>query len=44
MMSLQIVYFVVLGRGLQGNVFFVSEVDFWDFVKVKGFTYVFEKV
>ena len=43
LMSLDFVYFVFLGRGLDANELFVSEVDFENVVKVMGFAYVFEK-
>ena len=43
LMSLEIVYFAFLGRGLEANELFVSEVIFEIVVKVMGFAYVFEK-
>ena len=43
LMSLDFVYFVFLGRGLEANELFVSEVIFEIVVNVMGFAYVFEK-
>ena len=40
LMSLQIVYFCVFGRGLEGNELFVCQTIFKNFVKLMGFTYV----
>ena len=41
--SANCVFFVFLGRGFEGNDFFVGEVSFENVVEVIGFTNVFEK-